>query len=202
MQQGYTYTLSELPGENFHPDFKPQLTPQEMLALGVFGGRYMTDCGDEFPAEWFANARLCHESHRPELNFFGVNASKPLAYWRAKGWLYHEDPAAGFSGTAATTWGGAAPMTPARSGAGWRSGGISPSCRKTVRRECSPAAPDSARRCCTGRMTAGSCDPGFAIRNTVKLINMQSMTVSEVKAYWSAVLSHGCKPVVITVKQF
>jgi len=92
MQQGYTYTLAEPPGENFHPDFKPQLTPQEMLTLGVFGGRYMTDCRAEFPADWFARARLCHESHRAELNFFGVNASKPLAYWRAKGWIYHEDP--------------------------------------------------------------------------------------------------------------
>jgi hypothetical protein len=92
MQQGYTYTLSEPAGENFHPDFRPQLTPAEMLALGVFGGKYMTDCRDEFPAEWFENARLCHEVHRPELNFFGVNASKPLSYWRAKGWIYHEDP--------------------------------------------------------------------------------------------------------------
>lgn len=92
MQQGYTYTLSEPVGKNFHPDFKPQLTPGEMLALGVFGGKYLTDCRDEFPAEWFAAAKLCHESHRAELNFFGVNASKPLAYWRAKGWIYHEDP--------------------------------------------------------------------------------------------------------------
>lgn len=92
MQQGYSYTLAEPLGENFHPDFKPQLTPQQMLALGVFGGKYLTDCRAEFPAEWFADARLCHECHRPELNYFGVNASKPLSYWRAKGWIYHEDP--------------------------------------------------------------------------------------------------------------
>jgi hypothetical protein len=92
MQQGYTYYLVEPPGENFHPDFSPDLTPREMLELGVFGGKYMTDCREEFPAEWFANARLCHERHLPELNFFGVNASKPLSYWRSKGWIYHEDP--------------------------------------------------------------------------------------------------------------
>lgn len=92
MQQGYAYCLTEPMGENFHPDFRPQLTPQEMLSLGVFGGKYLTDCRDEFPAAWFADARLCHEQHRPELNFFGVNASKPLSYWRAKGWIYHEDP--------------------------------------------------------------------------------------------------------------
>ncbi len=92
MQQGYVYYLTEPMGRNFHPDFRPELTPREMLGLGVFGGKYMTDCRDEFPAEWFLNARLCHERHDPALNFFGVNASQPLSYWREKGWIYHEDP--------------------------------------------------------------------------------------------------------------
>jgi hypothetical protein len=92
MQKGYVYYLTEPVGKNFHTDFRPELTPQEMLEMGVFGGKYMTDCVAEFPATWFENARLCHERHVPELNFFGVNASKPLSYWRAKGWIYHEDP--------------------------------------------------------------------------------------------------------------
>ncbi|MCD1654401.1 hypothetical protein K7J14_06745 [Treponema zuelzerae] len=92
MQHGYCYYRTEAPGENFDPFFKPELTPKEMLELGVFGGKYMTDCLEEFPAEWFENARLCHESHRSELNYFLVNASKPLWYWRAKGWIYEEDP--------------------------------------------------------------------------------------------------------------
>lgn len=92
MQRNYIYTLSEPVGMNFHPEFKPELTPREMLELGVFGGKYMTDCIDEFPEEWFTNAKLCHERHVPELNHFGVNASKPLSYWRARGWIYHEDP--------------------------------------------------------------------------------------------------------------
>ncbi|HJV66484.1 MAG TPA: hypothetical protein VJ550_12165 [Geomonas sp.] len=92
MQNDYEYVLSEPEGKNFHPDFKPELTPKEMLKMGVFGGRYMTDCRDEFPADWFEEAKLCHERHVAELNCFGVNASKPLSYWRAKGWIYHEDP--------------------------------------------------------------------------------------------------------------
>jgi hypothetical protein len=92
MQQDYGYYLSEPEGEHFHPDFKPDLTPKELLKLGIFGGKYMTDCRAEFPADWFAEAKLCHERHLPELNYFGVNASKPLSYWRAKGWIYHEDP--------------------------------------------------------------------------------------------------------------
>ncbi|MBN1546959.1 MAG: hypothetical protein JW902_09890 [Syntrophaceae bacterium] len=92
MQNNYIYYLTEPVGINFSPDFKPQLTPREMLELGVFGGKYMTDCQAEFPEYWFENARLCHEYHDPKLNFFGVNASKPLSYWRAKGWIYDEDP--------------------------------------------------------------------------------------------------------------
>jgi len=92
MQRSYVYTLTESAGRNFHPLFRPQLTPMEMLELGVFGGKYMTDCRDEFPASWFRNAKLCHERHDAGLNFFGINASKSLSYWRQKGWIYPEDP--------------------------------------------------------------------------------------------------------------
>lgn len=92
MQQGYVYYLTEPMGANFHPDFQPELTPKQMLELGVFGGKYMTDCVDEFPEDWFANAKLCRERHDPNLNFFGVNASLPLSVWRQKGWIYPEDP--------------------------------------------------------------------------------------------------------------
>lgn len=92
MQKGYEYRLVEPPGRNFHPAFRPELTPKEMLALGVFGGKYMTDCTEEFPADWFGNARLCHERHDPSLNFFGINASLPLSIWQRKGWIYWEDP--------------------------------------------------------------------------------------------------------------
>ena len=92
MQQGYVYYLTEPMAKNFHPDFRPELTPKQMLHLGVFGGKYLTDCQDEFPADWFAGVELCHERHDPKLNFFGVNASQPLSVWRDKGWIYEEDP--------------------------------------------------------------------------------------------------------------
>ena len=92
MQQGYSYELSEAPGAAFHPDFRPHVTPGEMLRLGVFGGKYMTDCRDEFPAEWFERAKLCSERRDPSLNCFGVNASQPLSEWRRKGWIHPDDP--------------------------------------------------------------------------------------------------------------
>jgi hypothetical protein len=92
MQQGYVYRLIEPEGRQFHAGFQPELTPRQMLELGVFGGKYMTDCAAEYPAEWFEKAKLCPERHDPVLNCFGVNASQSLAVWRAKGWLWQDDP--------------------------------------------------------------------------------------------------------------
>ncbi|HEY9226080.1 MAG TPA: hypothetical protein VIP11_05500 [Gemmatimonadaceae bacterium] len=92
MQSDYVYERIEPVGRNFDEGFEPELTPAELLELGVFGGKYMTDCGDEFPRAWYKKAKLCHEFHDPELNFFGINASQPLSVWRKKGWIYREDP--------------------------------------------------------------------------------------------------------------
>ncbi len=92
MQSDYRYRISELPGTNFHGEFKPELSPRLMLELGVFGGKYMTDCRDEFPADWFQNAKLSPGRHDVSLNYFGVNASQPLSHWRDRGWIYWEDP--------------------------------------------------------------------------------------------------------------
>lgn len=92
MQQGYVYFRTEPAGRNFHPEFKPELTPKQMLELGVFGGCYMTDCQNEFPRSWFRRARLSPGWHDPKKNFFGVNASQPLSVWRAKGWIHPDDP--------------------------------------------------------------------------------------------------------------
>lgn len=91
MQQGYEYELTAPMGRAFAPGFTPDLTPAEMLRLGVFGGRYMTDCRDEFPASWFRHAKLSPTRNR-KLNYFGVNASQSLAEWRRKGWVRPQDP--------------------------------------------------------------------------------------------------------------
>jgi hypothetical protein len=92
MQKDYHYICVEPIGKNFDKDFKPELTPQQMLELGVFGGKYMTDCAKEFPKAWFKKARLCPHKHDPDLNFFGVNASQPLSVWVKKGWIHPADP--------------------------------------------------------------------------------------------------------------
>ena len=92
MQQGYIYYRTEPSGRNFDPVFQPQLTPREMLELGVFGGKYMTDCRREFPASWFAQAKLSPGRYDSKCNCFGVKASQSLAEWRRQGWIHPQDP--------------------------------------------------------------------------------------------------------------
>jgi hypothetical protein len=93
MQQGYVYELVEPVGENFDPEFTPQLTPPEMLALGVFCGKYMRDCTAEFPKEWFERAKFAQGLARDcSLDYFGVDASQPLSVWKKNGWIHPDDP--------------------------------------------------------------------------------------------------------------
>ena len=93
MQQGYTYTLQEAPGKNFAPEFQPFFSPAEMLRLGVFEGKYLNDCTQEFPAEWFLDA-IALDKLRPQgadisVNLFDIKSRLPLPQWRKNGWVPH-----------------------------------------------------------------------------------------------------------------
>lgn len=93
IQKKYTYEISAPVGKSFDPDFKPDLTPKEMLELGVFGGVYFADKPKEFPRSWFAKAKLSPDGvQHKELNYFKVLASQPLSVWQQKGWIYKDDP--------------------------------------------------------------------------------------------------------------
>ena len=91
MQRGYEYILTEPTGRNFDAGFCPELSPKQMLELGIFCGKYMNDCREEFPATWFRRAKLSAKRDS-RLNFFGVDASQPLSIWRKKGWIHPADP--------------------------------------------------------------------------------------------------------------
>lgn len=160
VQRGYRYVLSEQVGRNFDPEFTPELTPKEMLEVGVFGGKYMTDCRDEFPARWFTRAKLSPKRSDPALNYFGVDASQPLSEWRRKGWIHDDDPRDGSSGIAATTWVGACPRRiSARSSAGKPSAATSRRSGATANRAIRSVGHGRSRPCCTGPTTAESCKP-------------------------------------------
>lgn len=92
MQTNYCYDLAAPMGRGFDPEFRPELTPKQMLALGVFCGKYLTDCRSEFPASWFAQAKLSPLRRDCRLNYFGVDASQPLSLWKKNGWIHPQDP--------------------------------------------------------------------------------------------------------------
>jgi hypothetical protein len=96
MQKNYTYYLTKPMGKDFDPLFKPELTPKQMLKLGIFGGKYFNDVAktDEYPKDWFIDAKLCGEENKADykLNYFGVKASISLKEWANKGWIHPDDP--------------------------------------------------------------------------------------------------------------
>lgn len=92
-QKGYRYTLTEPTGKNFASDFNPELSPKEMLQLGVFCGQYFEPhARKEFPASWFRGAKLAKKGRDCALNYFGVDASQSRAVWLEKGWIHKDDP--------------------------------------------------------------------------------------------------------------
>jgi len=91
MQTRYSYELVAPVGTDFGAEFSPFYSPQEMLEMGVFEGKYCNDCTKEFPSSWFANAKLS-ATPDPSLNYFGIKSRQPLAVWRRKGWIYGPDP--------------------------------------------------------------------------------------------------------------
>lgn len=92
MQSNYRYNLTEQAGKKFDTEFNPELSPKQMLELGVFGGKYMTDCRNEFPASWYEKAKLSPSFKNIDLNYFKIDASMPISEWQRRGWIHPEDP--------------------------------------------------------------------------------------------------------------
>ena len=159
MQSGYRYVLSAPMGRDFDPEFKPDLEPAEMLALGVFGGKYMTDTPKEFPKSWFTHAKLSTEHHNPNLNLFGVDASQPLSVGATRAGSTLTTRAVGFSGIAAITWdAGFRKKIADRSSAGKRCVVIWLKFDATAMRVISPVGGANARHCCIGHTTHARCE--------------------------------------------
>jgi hypothetical protein len=88
--QTYTYTLSELPGKRFAKNFRPELTPEQMLVAGVFEGKYMNDGEGEYPSEWYTAAKKKGKlsvKADPSVNEFKIKSRLSLQKWRNNGWI-------------------------------------------------------------------------------------------------------------------
>jgi len=91
MQTAYRYELVAPMGEEFAAEFKPFYSPEKMLEMGVFEGKYCNDCRNEFPENWFGKAKISKIANA-ELNYFGIKSRQSLTVWRQKGWIYGPDP--------------------------------------------------------------------------------------------------------------
>lgn len=92
MQSDYDYVLQEPVGKNFDSEFNPTLSPKKMLELGVFEGKYLNDCLNEFPTEWFKNAKISPQKPDPTKNYFQIKSRQSLQEWQKKGWITPDDP--------------------------------------------------------------------------------------------------------------
>ncbi|WP_286808682.1 hypothetical protein [Acetobacterium sp. MES1] len=148
MQKG-SYYLSEAMGANFDPDFKPELSPKELLALGLFGGKYMTDCRSEFPEDWFDHAKLSPTRKDISLNYYQVDASQPLKVWQANGWINPIDPRGWFQWYCRYYYGRRVPDEDRRQIKRWKA---MVRLKRIAKKWIKAVAKNSVRPCCTGPM--------------------------------------------------
>lgn len=91
-----------------YPQFKPNLTPKEILQLGSFGGTYFRvihsgvtgqtyhDAWKEFPIDWYdgLDIKKCISSptYDKSLNYYKAKCGGDLHMWESSGWITEVDP--------------------------------------------------------------------------------------------------------------
>ena len=92
------------------PEFKPNLTPKQVLQLGSFGGTYFRDIHStvtnksykgkeviqEFPKNWFTgldiDTMIVSQKYDKKINKYGVKCGSSLESWEGSGWIDKQDP--------------------------------------------------------------------------------------------------------------
>lgn len=91
-----------------HPEFRPNLTPKEVLQMGSFGGTYFRtiesgvtgqtheDAWKELPADWLEGldipTQVASQHYSEEVNKYGVKCGGSLEMWEESGWITEIDP--------------------------------------------------------------------------------------------------------------
>ena len=78
-------------------EFKPMLTPKEMLHKGIFGGTYFAELIDHnnFPSDWFEGldeSYYCSSNYLSHINLFKIRSGQTQKEWEEKGWIHEDDP--------------------------------------------------------------------------------------------------------------
>lgn len=74
--------------KDWHPEFTPSFTPEEMLKLGVFEGKYINIIKG-IPASWKKLPKVVGPNDPPgvELKTYKVKSRQPLSVWKENGWI-------------------------------------------------------------------------------------------------------------------
>merc|ERR1711966_557003 len=95
-----------------HPTFKPNLTPDQVMCAGSFGGTYFRPISSAVTGEtygkevweeytkggslmkgeqWFKGltpkTQVCSPNYNPSVNKFGVKCGGSLGMWESSGWI-------------------------------------------------------------------------------------------------------------------
>lgn len=92
------------------PDFKPNLTPKQVLKMGSFGGTYFRDIQSSvtgkkhsgknaiksFPKDWFKNIdlekKVLSQKYDKDVNTYKVKCGSSLESWENSNWIVKQDP--------------------------------------------------------------------------------------------------------------
>lgn len=88
-----------------YPDFKPDLTPEQMFKYGIVGGSYFRNIKSPISGKVYSDEdikpftflnriskdKLKSQKYNKELNRFKVKAGSSYDYWIEKGWINEED---------------------------------------------------------------------------------------------------------------
>ena len=93
-----------------HPEFKPNLSPHQILKMGAFGGTYFRpiyssvtkkhykseDVIEEYPKSWFKGIDIkkmvISPKYDKKVNKYGVKCGSELEDWEKSGWMHKQDP--------------------------------------------------------------------------------------------------------------
>ena len=93
-----------------HPEFKPNLTPKQVLRMGSFGGTYFRDIKssvsgkqytgkkviNEYPGDWFKGidieTKITSGNYDKNINTYKVKCGSSLEAWEKSNWITKQDP--------------------------------------------------------------------------------------------------------------
>ena len=86
-------------------DFRPNITPTEVIRKGAFGGTYIRDIYSSVHNKWYKNSwkefnvlkdidqiYYCSNVYDASVNKHGVKCGTSLRFWENKGWIHFIDP--------------------------------------------------------------------------------------------------------------